>query len=98
MYLRDKRSPAPKSEAVSRVMSPNRSNNSKPELLLRRALWHTGLRGYRLHHRIRLIPSTHHSSLITHNFFVRPDITFARKKLAIFVHGCFWHRWPLHCE
>ncbi len=75
-------------------MSANRAKNSKPELLLRRALWHSGLRGYRLHHRIRLGPSTHHSSLITRHSSVRPDITFTRKKLAIFVHGCFWHRCP----
>ena len=25
---------------------------------------------------------------------VRPDITFIGRKLAIFVHGCFWHRCP----
>ena len=24
----------------------------------------------------------------------RPDIVFRRAKLAIFVHGCFWHRHP----
>jgi len=46
-YIRDKRSPVPKSEAVSRVMSANRAKNSKPEVTLRKALWHTGLRGYR---------------------------------------------------
>jgi DNA mismatch endonuclease (patch repair protein) len=27
----------------------------------------------------------------------RPDIAFPRLKLAIFVHGCFWHRCP-HCQ
>ncbi|MBK6722677.1 MAG: hypothetical protein IPO41_07785 [Acidobacteria bacterium] len=76
-------------------MSANKAKNSKPELLLRRSLWHTNLRGYRLHHRICLGPSTHHSSLVTRHSSVRPDITFARKKLAIFVHGCFWHRCPI---
>lgn len=25
----------------------------------------------------------------------RPDIVFARSKLAVFVHGCFWHRCPV---
>ncbi|MEQ1922226.1 MAG: hypothetical protein ABL952_06930, partial [Pyrinomonadaceae bacterium] len=25
---------------------------------------------------------------------VRPDISYVGKKLAIFVHGCFWHRCP----
>ena len=51
-YVRDKRSPVLKTEAVSRVMSANRAKDSKPELLLRRALWHSGLRGYRLHYKI----------------------------------------------
>lgn len=79
MYVRDKRSPRPKSDAVSRVMSANRAKDSKPELLLRKALWHAGLRGYRLHY--SRVPG-------------RPDISFVSKKLAIFVHGCFWHRCP----
>ena len=79
MYIRDKRSPTPKSETVSRVMSANRAKNTKPELLLRKALWHAGLRGYRLHY--KKVPG-------------RPDISFVGKKLAIFVHGCFWHRCP----
>jgi DNA mismatch endonuclease (patch repair protein) len=25
-----------------------------------------------------------------------PDIIFRRQKLAIFVHGCFWHACPKH--
>ena len=53
-YVRDKRSPTPKSETVSRVMSANRAKNSTPEMTLRRALWAAGLRGYRLHYPIRL--------------------------------------------
>jgi DNA mismatch endonuclease (patch repair protein) len=24
----------------------------------------------------------------------RPDITFSNYRLAVFVHGCFWHRCP----
>jgi len=75
-------------------MSANRAKNSKPELALRKALWHTGLRGYRLHYRVRLRFSTHHSSPITRHSSVRPDLTFVGKRLAIFVHGCFWHRCP----
>lgn len=63
-------------------MSSNRAKNSKPELLLRRALWASGLRGYRLHY--KKVPG-------------RPDISFVSKKIAIFVHGCFWHRCP-KCE
>ena len=56
-------------------MSANRAKNSTPEITLRKALWHAGLRGYRLHY--KKVPG-------------RPDISFVGKKLAIFVHGCFW--------
>jgi DNA mismatch endonuclease (patch repair protein) len=77
MYVRDKRSPVPKNEAVSRVMSANRAKNTKPELLLRKALWQAGARGYRLHY--KRVPG-------------RPDISFVSKKVAIFVNGCYWRR------
>jgi DNA mismatch endonuclease (patch repair protein) len=72
MYIRDKRSPVPKNEAVSRVMSANRAKNTKPELQLRKALWHAGARGYRLHYK-RVAGS--------------PDIAFVSKKSTIFVNG-----------
>jgi len=79
MYVRDKRSPVPKSEATSRVMSANRGRDTGPELKLRKALWSAGHRGYRLH--FKKAPG-------------RPDIAYVSKKIAIFVHGCFWHRCP----
>ena len=78
-YSRDKRSPTPKSETVSRVMSANKAKNTKPELKLRHQLWKEGIRGYRLHY--KKIPGS-------------PDLVFVSKKLAIFVNGCFWHRCP----
>ena len=86
--------PPQKSETVSRIMSANRPKNSKPELQLRKALWQAGLKGYRLHYKIKLRPelikgedrSTRDRATGT----VRPDISFVGKKLAIFVHGCFW--------
>lgn len=56
-------------------MSRVRSVDTKPEMLVRRALWRAGLR-YRLHD--RKLPG-------------RPDIVFRSKRIAIFVHGCFWH-------
>ena len=59
----------------SRMMARIRSKNTKPELLLRRALHAKGVR-YRLHK--RGIPG-------------RPDIWFGRYNAAIFVNGCFWH-------
>jgi DNA mismatch endonuclease (patch repair protein) len=62
-------------------MSRIRSKNTKPEMVLRKLLWLCGLRGYRLHSKL---PG-------------RPDIVFSRKKLAVFVDGCFWHSCP-HCS
>ncbi len=78
-YVLDKRSSTPTSEARSRIMRGNRSKNSKPEIKLRKALWHAGYRGYRLYPK---------------RVTGKPDITFLSKKVAVFVHGCFWHRCP----
>jgi DNA mismatch endonuclease (patch repair protein) len=78
-FIRDGRAPIPINETVSRVMSSNKNKNTKPEMLLRHFLWHHGIRGYRLN--LKNIPG-------------RPDICFPGKKVAIFVHGCFWHRCP----
>jgi DNA mismatch endonuclease, patch repair protein len=62
-------------------MSRIRSTNTKPEIILRRLIWLCGLRGYRLRSKL---PG-------------RPDIIFGKKKLAVFVDGCFWHSCP-HCS
>lgn len=78
-FVRDARSPMPRSETISKVMSANRGRDTRPERILRSALYASGLRGYRLHRTD--IPG-------------RPDISFGRKKLAVFVNGCFWHRCP----
>src|SRR5712692_3388456 len=71
--------PEPTSEAVSRSMKANKGVDTSPELLLRSALWRDGIVGYRTHNR---------------NLPGRPDISFSEARLAIFVHGCFWHRCP----
>ena len=81
-YIRDGRSPIPQNEVTSKVMSANKGKDTKPELLLRKELWKNNIRGYRLHW--KKAPG-------------RPDIAFPKKKLAIFVNGCFWHRCP-HCN
>lgn len=78
-YIRDGRAPVPESENTSKVMSAVRGKNTKPELALRKALREIGLLGYRLHW--KRVPG-------------RPDIAYPKSKLAIFVHGCFWHRCP----
>jgi DNA mismatch endonuclease, patch repair protein len=28
----------------------------------------------------------------------RPDFTFRKERLVVFVDGCFWHRCPRHCQ
>lgn len=60
-------------------MSRIRSKDSVPELKLRKKLWEKNIRGYRLHQKIA----------------GKPDIVFTRKKVAIFVDGCFWHHCPI---
>jgi len=59
----------------SRMMSAVRSKNTRPEMLLRKALHAAGLR-YRLH--VADLPG-------------RPDLVFPKYRAVIFVHGCFWH-------
>ena len=56
-------------------MSHIRSKNTKPEQLVRQALWHQGFR-YRLH--AKDLPG-------------KPDIVLPKYKTAIFINGCFWH-------
>lgn len=79
VYIRDGRAPIPISESISKVMSANKGKDTKPEIILRKYLWKSNLRGYRVHW--NKVPG-------------RPDIAYPGKKLAIFVNGCFWHRCP----
>lgn len=59
----------------SQMMSGIEGKNSLPEMLVRKALFAMGHR-FRLHRRD--LPGT-------------PDIVMPGRKIAIFVHGCFWH-------
>jgi DNA mismatch endonuclease (patch repair protein) len=69
---------------IASIVSPERSvqmalirgSNTKPELIVRRALHGAGLR-FRLHD--KRLPG-------------KPDIVLPSRKLIVFVHGCFWHR------
>lgn len=62
-------------EKRSSVMRQVKGRNTTPELTVRRALTKLGAR-FRLHRRD--LPGA-------------PDIVLPGRKLAIFVHGCFWH-------
>lgn len=65
----------------SRVMSRIRSRETLPERLLRSELTRLGIRGYRKNY--RAVP--HASSA---------DVAFTRRRVAVFVDGCFWHGHP----
>lgn len=52
-----------------------RSKNTKAEILLRKALWHHGIR-YRKNY--KKLPG-------------KPDIAITKYKIAVFVDGDFWH-------
>ena len=64
--------------ARSAQMALVRGRDTKPEMCVRKALHALGLR-YRLH--VRSLPGT-------------PDLVFPSRGVALFVHGCFWHRHP----
>ncbi|MFI4936781.1 MAG: very short patch repair endonuclease [Caulobacterales bacterium] len=62
-------------EKRSAVMRRVKGRDTAPELRVRRLIWSLGAR-YRLHRAD--LPG-------------KPDIVLAPRRLAIFVHGCFWH-------
>lgn len=66
-----KNKPMTRSENMARV----KSKNTKPEIFLRKLLWHKGFR-YRVNYK---------------NLPGRPDIYLPKYNTVIFVNGCFWH-------
>ncbi len=67
----DKLSP----EQRRKCMQANKSNDTKPELLVRKYLFHRGIH-YRLH---------------CSNLPGKPDIVLKKYSTVIFINGCFWH-------
>ena len=57
------------------TMAAIRGKNTKPEIIVRKGLWHRGFR-YRLNH--KRLPG-------------HPDIVLRKYRTCIFVNGCFWH-------
>ena len=72
--MTDKLSASRRSENMRRI----RSEDTAPELVVRKTLYSLGYR-YRLH--CKDLPG-------------KPDIVFKGRRKAIFVHGCFWHQHP----
>ena len=63
-------------EERSELMGRIRGVDTKPELIVRRALHALG---YRFRTHVRELPGC-------------PDLVFSRRRAVVFVHGCFWHR------
>jgi DNA mismatch endonuclease, patch repair protein len=61
-----------------RIMASIRKRDTRPEIAVRRALHAQGLR-FRLYRKD--LPGT-------------PDLVLPGRRLAVFVHGCFWHQHP----
>ncbi|RYL94285.1 DNA mismatch endonuclease Vsr [Sporolactobacillus sp. THM7-4] len=63
-------------EERSRNMASIKSSKTKPEMYIRSLLFRNGMR-YRVNY----------SEIIG-----KPDLYFTKYRIAVFVHGCFWHR------
>lgn len=64
----------------SRMMAGIRGKDTKPEMIIRKALFARGFR-YRLHD--KKLPG-------------KPDLVFPQYHAIIFINGCFWHRHNCH--
>ena len=62
-------------EQRKKCMQSNKSTGTKPELVLAKAMWALGLR-YRKN---------------SGSIFGKPDFSFKKDKVAVFVDGEFWH-------
>jgi len=60
-------------------MSRIKAKNTGPEAKIRKMLSAENIRGYRLHY----------------NLPGKPDMVFIKKRIAIFIDGCFWHKCPV---
>lgn len=63
-------------------MQSNHGRDTSPELAVRRLLHAAGLR-----YRVDFAPLGGRR---------RADIVFTRKRIAVFIDGCFWHGCPIH--
>lgn len=76
--------PEPASTSATAIGKANRRANTKPERALRSVLHRRGLR-FRKDHQLQASGLT-----------VRADVAFTRRRVAVFVDGCFWHSCPEH--
>lgn len=76
--------PQASSAATAATMRANRRRDTMPEVRLRSALHR---RGWRFRIDLPVEAASRR---------VRPDIAFTRRRVAVFVDGCFWHGCPEH--
>lgn len=76
--------PSASTPGRSRNMQAIKRTGTKPEIRIRSALHRAGFR-FRKDYPLQL-----------GSIKVRPDIVFTRKRVAIFIDGCFWHVCPQH--
>lgn len=76
--------PLASDHGTAQSMRANRRTDTKPEVLVRKALHAQGLR-FRKDLVVRVGTKQ-----------VRPDIVFTRRKVAVFLDGCWWHDCPVH--
>jgi DNA mismatch endonuclease (patch repair protein) len=94
-------SKAKRSEVMSRIRS---RGNQATEVVLARLLRAHGITGWRRHLQLKIKnsklkipkPTPRLQTPDPRPFLVRPDFVFPRRKLAVFVDGCFWHGCPRH--
>lgn len=67
-------------EKRSKMMAGIRAKDTSPELIIRKGLHKRGYR-YKLHE--KKLPG-------------KPDLVLAKRRILIFVHGCFWHGHNCH--
>ena len=68
----DNLTPAQRAKCMSKI----KRKDTKAERIFRKAIWHKGIRGYR----------------IDVNQPGKPDLFFPRIRLAVFIDGYFWHK------
>lgn len=68
----------------SRNMAAIRRSETKPEREFRSALHRAG---YRFRKDLRMP---------VEGGYARPDVVFTRRRIAVFIDGCFWHSCPVH--
>lgn len=80
----------------SAIMSRIRGRgNERTELTVARFFRRAGIKGWRRHMTVKLVSSIGFASDGTKfKSLVRPDFTFPKKRLAVFIDGCFWHGCP----